>query len=277
MFQQDIRLFVSKSKQDGVGEALMGIPSHLSHHFAPRHLLNAVVDKRTYDLGWETARALGSDNERPIMRDLLNNIQDGEVFYDIGAGVGDYCTKVLDLPSEHPIVAFEPGARVSELRERVPDDTEDFYLFEKAVSELDNDESKYSLLKNGMIVESSEFTDGEEIELPTIDSDEIIELGLPIPDVVKIDVNGFDLDALRAIEPLLRRSACRLLYIEIEPPDAYNTHRHPSLHELSRSERKSYFENQWSFDEILQIISESGFRIEYMYDLSGDLFIKAYK
>jgi hypothetical protein len=100
---------------------------------------------------------------------------------------------------------------------------------------------------------------------------------LPMPTVIKMDVNGFELSALNAIPSLLAHDRCRLIYIEIEPPDATNRHRHPDLHDLNDEERSQYFESDWSFDKILGILVQSGFQVEYIMDQDGDLFIKGHK
>lgn len=222
---------------------------------------------------------LARDSERPILVDLLSNLRDGDVFYDIGANQGAYSVKVAKLIGDDRVYAFEPGPVVEELRANLRQVGVDVTIIEKAVSQGDDDAFEYRLYEDRVLLKGGHADASEEAVVPdAIDGEAILEAErFPLPTVMKIDVNGFDLDALRAIRPVLAEGSCRLLYIEIEPPDANNVGRHPPIYELTDEDLVAYFERSWSFDDMVILLTRLGFKLEYMTDLTGDIFIKAFR
>jgi len=242
--------------------------------------------KKQFGLGDREATRLAYDNETSIIIDFLSNLKSDDVFYDIGAAHGSYNIKAAHIIPPENVVAIEPGPLIEELKSRKL-----FYGFDgltiigKAVQGLGEKDVGFKIRQEGnkhpYVIpnfDSEEEVEEEEDNISTISGEEILSMDLPLPTVIKIDVAGWDLDVLKSLRPLIEESDCRLIYMEIEPPDATPPHhRHPDLHELSREELEWYFEEQWSFDEMLIILTELGFEVEYMMGSDGDLFIKAYR
>lgn len=230
-----------------------------------------------YGLSRTNATAVALHPERDIMVDFLDNLTADDVFYDVGAHRGAYALKALDILPPEQIVAIEPGPVIDHFKATLPDDSA-LEVIEKAVSAGGSEEHDFSLKGDYQITKGGHSDkEGESTTVESIDGEDILASDLPLPTVIKMDVNGWDLDALEALRPVIERDECRLVYIEIEPPDANNTHRHPSLHKLDEEEVRTYFDSNWSFDEILLLLVQSGFKVEYMMDYYDDLFIKAYK
>lgn len=270
--------FLRVLEGDGLAEALIQTKDHLYREYKIFPMPKAIYYERKLGIERSNAIDLLRDDEAPIMFDLLRDLNEGDVFYDIGADKGDYSIKVSDVLQDQNIVAIEPGSGVEILKHRADDKGVDIQILNKAVS---NSVGKpYAIRDDGIIVKGGfEGQEGSLTSLSTVDGDEILSsehINSP-PTVIKMDVNGWELDALRAIIPLIEKDVCRLIYIEIEPPDATNTHRHPPLHTLPEDSVARYFEKEWSFDKILKILTTHGFKIEYMMDKSGDLVIKGWR
>lgn len=266
-------------REEGISEALYQSKKHLIRNYRFVHYPAAIYYSAELGLSFFNSVALAKDNEKRILVDLLRNIDPDDVFFDIGAGEGTYSLKVAEVINPANIVAIEPGKKVrileSEARNR---GYNDLTIINKAVS-AGSDESYIVRDDDGVVVrEDGVERSGSSAALQTVDAEDILTTGgVEPPTVVKVDVYGWDLDVLRAIDPIISTDECRLIYVEIEPPDARNVNHHPRLHELSSKELHEYVGQEWSFDEILCILIEAGFKVEYLTDRSDDLFIKGWK
>jgi len=166
--------------------------------------------------------------EEDVLSRLLRDLDSDDVFYDIGANVGIYSCLVGDILPDGSVVAVEPHPEnVSRLRENLSHNGVEATVLRQALS---NRTGEVSL---AVAVESHttspghnliEVTDtvkeyGEEgvkrIETEMSRGDNLTDKrGLPSPTVLKIDVEGGELDVLRGFEQTLR-SDCRLVYCEV--------------------------------------------------------------
>ncbi|WP_435159754.1 FkbM family methyltransferase [Haladaptatus sp. DFWS20] len=191
-------------------------------------------------------------DERPVLADLLSRLQPDDVFYDVGAYIGSYTCLAAAALSDGQVVTFEPreekavcietnlsrnGLQADVRREALSDEAGEATFSTDGVAQLSETGTEHVTLKNG---------------------DELVERGeVPPPTVVKIDVEGAELDAIRGLSETLSRPDCRVVYCEV----------HPS------------FLGQYGADEeaVMTALENCGFAIETIHDRGEEYFIRAEK
>lgn len=200
----------------------------------------------------EYRRARWALGERPVIQRLLSEIEQEDVFYDVGANVGTYaclCTAVC----EH-VVAFEP---VPENRDRLKENlslnanADRWTVVPVALSDM---HGSATMERHGELPGSGahRFAEDGELIVDQESADSLIESeGLPTPDVVKIDVEGAELSVLEGMRETL--SSVRLLYCEV--------HREV----LTDAD----------VDAIETLLAENGFVIDRVHDRGGTYYLRA--
>jgi FkbM family methyltransferase len=150
--------------------------------------------------------------------ELLACLSPGAVVWDVGANIG-YYTKLFSaqVGDEGAVIAFEPF-------------TKNFEKLTKNTHTLNNIERRKVALgsKNitgfgvigsdeigatNSVTQCNNSASGVQIEIVTGDS--LINDGVPLPDVIKIDVEGAELEVLAGLNKYLFRSQCSLIFIEV--------------------------------------------------------------
>lgn len=150
--------------------------------------------------------------ERPVIEDLLTNLRPTDVFYDIGAWIGTYSCLVAVAQPSVVVYAFEPGAeRFNRLRQTIARNDVDINTHQIALS---TEDQTLTLSSGGQL--TTESGDGETVDV--VDADEFVtRQAIDPPTVVKIDVEGKELDVIRGLKNTLENPNCRLLYCEAHP------------------------------------------------------------
>jgi FkbM family methyltransferase len=151
---------------------------------------------------------------------FAEHVASGSTFYDIGANVGFFTLVAAKIVgAEGVVVAFEPlPANVGQLEKNVAlNALSNVTVIPKAVGAIEgvaglvlgDDARDNSRLSDGQ-------TDGEdEIEVPVTTVDAAVrEHDLRMPDVMKIDVEGAEIDVLRGALETIRRSR-PLIVVEV--------------------------------------------------------------
>lgn len=168
--------------------------------------LNSIPDKEEQTLDW-----------------IADRIQPGDVFYDIGGHIGIYSCLIGSLDESINVVSFEPlPANANRIRENAELNNLSVKVVEVALSD-DNDEvelytnssqvgkGKASLQGNGT----------ETIFIEATKTDDLIASNLiPEPNVIKIDVEGAELDVLSGMETLLKKDHCHSIVVEVHSWEA---------------------------------------------------------
>lgn len=138
-----------------------------------------------------------------LFRWLKPYLKGVEVVFDLGANIGDHSRQYLDWGMR--VVAFEPNPLTYEcLAKNCPE-----ALCMKVAASDTAGVATFASLDN---VGASRIAAGGEIQVVTIALDDIH--GLPEPDYLKIDIEGFEVFALRGMLKTLQR--CRpIVLIEI--------------------------------------------------------------
>jgi FkbM family methyltransferase len=130
---------------------------------------------------------------------------------DIGAHCGEWSEICLDVWPNTSICCFEPQQGPQEvLRQFAQRHTPKVALKQALVGDVDRDSIPFCEIGTGSSVLASQ---GSTVTRPMCRVDTLIDEGLSPPELVKIDVQGFELQVLAGFEKHLRD--CQVLQIEL--------------------------------------------------------------
>jgi FkbM family methyltransferase len=167
-------------------------------------------------------RLLGREGyEQAFHRALQRAVRPGDVVWDIGANVGLYSREFARGVGPSGVVcAFEPmPACLAELRRACADDanvrTFGLALGARA-AELPLWTSVDPLGATHSLVEHHHHESADPLTVKVVAGDQLIDGGdAPAPNVLKIDVEGFEEDVLQGLARALARPECRSVLIEV--------------------------------------------------------------
>jgi len=192
-----------------------------------------------FDPGPSNPDYASGNNELPVQQALVDHLRAGSVFYDIGANVGFLTVLAARLVGQQgKVYAFEPvPSNAAYVRRNAEaNHFEQVHVIEKAASNASGtgvlNLAKYSggaalALAN---VEAPPDADGTlQVEIVTIDG--LIDQGvLRPPDVVKIDVEGAELEVLMGMEATLKQYR-PVVIVELDGANASSLQRKQSTNE----------------------------------------------
>lgn len=196
--------------------------------------------------------------QQKLFSEMVKRREGGEVIIDVGANRGGTALRYLEFSENVEIHCFEPTpAHLEILRGRFVESprvhVHEYGLGSKPstmLMHINRMQDTNSLLESTRIGATSdkscETVDKVEVEIRTLD-DECRRLGLDSIDLLKLDVQGYELEVLRGASGLLNRRKIRLVYTE--------TYFKPQYH------------NQPLFWEIGSYLSGFGFSLVDFYDL----------
>jgi len=174
---------------------------------------------------WEL-RALdpigGFGKERHVLELLATYLDRGDVVYDVGSNFGIYTLLVAKaVGPEGLVIAIEPETQgYAHLQDNIKlNGLTNIRSFQVALGDQGGVE-KLSLAHTGAsrLATPATTADHPFEEVQVIRGDRLVESeGLPIPRVVKIDVEGFEWQVIRGLEHTLAQPDCKLLCCEIHP------------------------------------------------------------
>lgn len=187
--------------------------------------------------------------EGPIMRDLLDNLQPDDVFYDVGAWIGTYSCLVAKAAPDVEVHAFEPGSeRGQRLEQHVALNDVDITTHHVGLASVTE---SLHLSENGQVIQSPSET-SETVRI--VDAMAYIsDAEIQAPTVVKIDVEGGETDVVEGLAPALERPACRLVYCEVHP------------------------QNGVDVVQFCETLESLGFEVERLHNRKSVVFVKAEK
>ena len=158
--------------------------------------------------------------ERSVTEDLISNLSTDDIFYDLGANRGLYTCLAGNIVENGEVHAFEPNPiAVSDLEQNIQHNNllSRVFIHQKAVS--DSGEEIPFLVRSDSTGNTLQTTtvDEEDSETITVESinldDYIIENNLPHPTIMKIDIEGAEIDALNSMD--LSLEDCKIVYCEV--------------------------------------------------------------
>jgi FkbM family methyltransferase len=200
------------------------------------------------------------DTSFPLPGDLLSRLRPDDVFWDIGANVGIYtCFAAATLPPGR-VVSIEPNpnnvARITE-NLRLNGLTADVH--QRALMEVPGEltleiTDQVDAGAYGRIAEDP--SSGITVQGTT--GDRLVDAGVPTPTVVKLDVQGAELEALRGMEDVLSSPDCRLVYADVITAGS-----------------GGYYKDKSNGDAERQWLEDRGFEVERLYEWEDGHFIRA--
>lgn len=162
--------------------------------------------------------------ERPVVREILADLEPDDVYWDVGANVGTFACLAGDVLEEGAVVAFEPyPPNVERLRANLEANDVDSTVKPVALSDSAGDVEFYVLdtteagTQQGSIETDYASTDRavETITVEATTGDSLVAGGdVPQPHVVKIDVEGAAPAVLRGMASTLAAPQCRTVVVE---------------------------------------------------------------
>lgn len=160
--------------------------------------------------------------EEKFGRLLLGSIHSGDTVWDVGANVGFYSAQfAVSVGSSGRVYAFEPSPETLKLLEKHVKS----YANVSIVSGALGNQNATALLKQSIgdlggtsrVVGINETLQGEnfyEVEVWT--GDRYVDLGKsPIPNLVKIDAEGAEVEILEGMENILSSQDLRAIFMEV--------------------------------------------------------------
>jgi FkbM family methyltransferase len=158
---------------------------------------------------------LGSKYEQSYDEAFSSNILPGDVVWDIGANIGYYTAAFADrVGRDGNVVAFEPSELNRSRLHQATDQLPQVKCFPYAIGRTDTtvffEQGDDDLGATSRVVKDR----GTAVQMRSVKS-LLINDGLPFPNTVKIDVEGFELDVLEGFEGILLSPSIRAIGIEV--------------------------------------------------------------
>ncbi|QZX99904.1 FkbM family methyltransferase [Halobaculum rubrum] len=159
--------------------------------------------------------------ERPQLARTVETLRADDVFFDIGANLGLYTAFAANCVTEGTVVAFEPyPPNVEVLRSNAALNADNVEIEAVAASEtrgttsFSQPEERVGSQIGGI---SPDGSNGLQVE--TVDVDSLVASGeVPVPNIVKIDVEGAEPLVLAGMAETLDRDAVRTVFCEVHQP-----------------------------------------------------------
>jgi FkbM family methyltransferase len=160
---------------------------------------------------------------------LIKAIESDSIVWDIGANVGLYSEK-FSQAGARTVVCFEPApGAIAELTKKFPPTADSQPAVLIMPMALSNQSGTAQMAAAGASptnkLAAARNSDGDDVEslsvISTVDvtvmrADEAIrELGVPVPNIVKVDVEGFELEVLEGFGAYLAAPELRAVFVEV--------------------------------------------------------------
>jgi len=192
-----------------------------------KHLVKALIASFFRILGLEILIHTKSNKPVGSMYNLLNDLKkrglNVQMIFDVGAHKGEWSKMAKSIFPNSSIYMFEPQIEMSKNLERLIKKYSDVHLIQKGVgSKVDklvftiwDDFAGSSFLpkQNDNLLKS-----GKQREIDVITLDGILEnSNIQIPDIVKLDIQGFELEALKGGGSLFGNTEVFILEVALFP------------------------------------------------------------
>ena len=193
---------------------------------------------------------LGRSYEAAFDRALLAAIRPGDVVWDVGANVGYYSRKfAYAAGAEGRVYAFEPSPITARRLRAAVGENVRIAIVPKAIgrapARLRMVQGADELGATSRVVGRDSREDALEIEVDS--GDRLVDAGeAAAPNVVKIDVEGHELEVLQGMAELLRDTGLRAVCVEVHF-QLLNERGHPrAAAEIERLLKKAGFRLRWT-------------------------------
>lgn len=189
--------------------------------------------------------------EPKVVASLRAAIREGDTVWDVGANVGQFSRLFSDWvgPAGH-VVAFEPVPACFEALRELTGGCQNVHALNVGLSDVQTQLPMHLAADPQATIHTFLPTRSDTpqvVELPVYPGDALcLNENLPIPNVMKIDVEGFEPEVLSGLDATLREPACRMVLCEV----------HYALLESRRQKHAP--------SEIRRYFSERGFSLKWI-------------
>ncbi len=162
---------------------------------------------------------LGAEFARPEVDLLAEQLPAGGVFYDVGANIGTVSIPVAKRRPKARLFAFEAQEAIHRLLQRnvALNDLPNVTTFAWALGERDGTIDFPAPVLGSPTNFAAIGRDAQTAATATVPMHRLDSLDLPPPDLVKIDVEGFDLEVVQGGLEVLRRHQPVVFYEALKP------------------------------------------------------------
>jgi FkbM family methyltransferase len=174
------------------------MPDETLVSFPTKHGFNLKVNLRNPE--HQRMYFYGEHDERFEINNIVKILQAGDICWDIGANIGFYtCLFATLVGNKGRVIAFEPvSATIDFLRENVYlNSINNVTLKEVALGDAPRRQQIFlELPANAEGTVSLNTTSGKHSEMIDVDTIDNLSASLPVPDFIKIDVEGYQMKVL---------------------------------------------------------------------------------
>ena len=186
--------------------------------------------------------------EARFSRELLAAVHPGDTVWDVGANVGVYATQFAQRQAQN-VICFEPApAAIAELR-RLADATRGPNPVRIMPIALGKERGTVAFSADGASPNNQiGVSDGSTptIEIQVRSADEALtEFALPHPDVIKIDVEGYELEVVEGATGILSSKQLRSVFVEVHFALLHNRKLDEAPAMILRKLRRHGFRVRW--------------------------------
>lgn len=206
----------------------------------------------------EKKRVDNLSGERKILDNVLDNVTEVDVFYDIGANIGIYTMFVAAKIGGANVVAVEPHpTNINRLHSNAElNSFNNITILDYAFFDTDKVSSIRQTNTDAGEGKHHIHTGTGTIDVNVDRGDTVIrKFNIASPNVIKIDVEGTEYHVLEGMKESIEDSECRLIYIELHP------------------NKMIKYGN--SSDDVINFLDELGYHISNIGERGGEKFIKA--
>lgn len=163
------------------------------------------------------------EGEIRVIQNILEELKTGDIAYDVGASIGTHAIfMALKVGSQGKVFAFEPEDRsFRELEANIAlNKLNNIIPLKVALSDCQGEGVIRGGLGSFTLMNESNFIPPvekvEKVQIVSADSF-IQENNLPLPNVIKIDVEGYEYNVIKGLERVFRNKDCRMVACEIHP------------------------------------------------------------
>jgi FkbM family methyltransferase len=172
-----------------------------------------------------------SKYEENFSNTMLSSIKGNDVVWDVGANIGFYTKKFHKLVADNRrkkipkmkrgcVVAFEPDMQAMKKLKKSFFSKKNI-LFKQIALSNTNSFLKFSndpMSPTNHIIDTNSklISENAIVKVKSFKADSFIKkLNLPIPNVIKIDTEGFELEVLQGMRSILKNNSLREIFIEV--------------------------------------------------------------
>lgn len=163
----------------------------------------------------------GKNYEEKFSSMMLGAVRNGDCVWDIGANVGFYATKFIERTGDGGcVVCFEPSpintTKLVEATKGIANLTVQQVALGAASGRVSFSQGLDELGATSRVLASGERQSADVIEVDVVRGDDLVSAGsIPLPNILKIDTEGFEFDVLIGLQDTIKLPSVRAVFVEV--------------------------------------------------------------